>query len=127
MSDQSCCGDQARTAAYFVGGVGSFLILAGLVWVLGYYNRPAPIDLARVQERLKFSQEIAQTTQAQLELFGFVDPAKDQVRLSIERSMELLVQDWKNPAAGRSNLLARWKHFNPPPPPKAPEKPSAFE
>lgn len=127
MKTDACCRDKAQVAAYFVGIAGSFLIVAGLVWALRHYTRPAPVDTARIQERLKFSQEIQQTGQDQLESFGYVDPAKGQVRLPIQRAMEMMVQDWKNPDAGRSNLLARLKQFNPPPPPKAPEKPSQFE
>ena len=127
MKMDACCTDKARVAAYFVGIVGSFLIVTGLVWALRYYTRPAPVDTARIQERLRFSQEILQAGEAQLDTIGFVDPAKEQVRLPIQRAMEMLVQEWKNPEAGRSNLLARLKHFNPPPPPKAPEKPSQFE
>ena len=127
MKIASCCGDKTQIAAYFFGIVGSLLIVAALVWAMQHYTRPAPVDAARIQERLKFSQEIRQTGQDQLDNFAYLDPAKGQVRLSIQRAMELMVQDWKNPAAGRSNLLVRLDRFNPPPPPKAPEKPSEFE
>ena len=58
---------------------------------------------------------------------GWIDQGKGVVRLRIQDALELVEREWsKNPAAARSNLLARVaKAFATPP--KPPEKPSAFE
>jgi uncharacterized membrane protein YqiK len=123
----SCCADKARTAAYSFGILGSILIIGGLVWVMRYYTQPSPADTARVAERRKASTEVNHIGKDQLDSYGYVDVAKGQVRLPIQQAMERVALEWRNPAVGRSNLLARLNQFNPPPPPKAPEKPSPFE
>src|SRR2546428_9506268 len=106
---------------YLIGILGSFLIVAGLVWVLRQYTRPAPLNQARVQERLKNLRELnAQSTEI-LNNYAWQDASKGIVRLPIDRAIELVLEEWKNPALGRSNLLARLDKANPPPPPKAPE------
>ena len=118
---------KASIVVYFVGIVGAFLIMAGLLWLMRSYIRPTPADGARAEERRKALGEINAASKDQLDNYGYVDPVKGQVRLPIQRAMEMVVQDWKNPAGARSNLLARVTQFNPPPAPKAPEKPSPFE
>ena len=42
--------------------------------------------------------------------------------------MSIIQREWgQDPSTARSNLIAREEKANPPPPPKAPEKPSQFE
>jgi hypothetical protein len=48
------------------------------------------------------------------------------VRLPIAEAMKLALRDWQNPAAARSNLIARVEKATAVPP-AAPAKPSAFE
>ena len=127
MNKGACCADKATTAAYFVGILGSLLIVAGLVWVMRHYTTSVPADAVRVAERRKALIEVNHVGKDQLETYGYVDAAKGQVRLPIQQAMEMMRQEWRTPAAGRSNLLARVNQFNPPPPPKAPEKPNPFE
>jgi hypothetical protein len=126
MNSESCCGDKARVAAYCVGILGSFLIMAGIVWLMRQYTQPPPVDGKRVQERRKAAAE-ANLALKDLETYGYIDATKGQVRLPVVesdgqkfkagRAAQLTIQEWKNPAAGRSNLIARWNQFNPPPPP----------
>ena len=61
-----------------------------------------------------------------LESYGWVDQAKGVVRLPIAEAMRLALRDWQNPAAARSNLIARVEKATAVPP-TAPEKPSEFE
>jgi hypothetical protein len=112
---------------YAIAIIGSFLIMAGLVSVMRYYTRQLEVGSARVTERRKAAADLSQSTSAELRNYGILDPAKGLVRLPVQHSMEVVLNEWKNPAAGRSNLLARLKQANPPPPPPAPEKPSPFE
>lgn len=120
---------ESRTSlvAYVVAVVGAFLIMAAMAWLLRHHTRPEPVDTARSKARRDALVELRSTTSEQLENYGYVDPAKDQVRLPIDRGMQMVVQQWRDPAAARSNLLARVERFNPPPPPPAPEQPSKFE
>ena len=135
MKSESCCGDKARVAAYCFGILGSFLIMAGLVWLVRQYTQPPAIDSKRIGERRKAAADVMQAGK-ELESYAIIDSGKEQVRLPVlendgqtlrlGRAAQLIIQEWKDPAAGRSNLLARWSRFNPPPP-KQEEKKSEFE
>jgi hypothetical protein len=48
------------------------------------------------------------------------------VRLPINEAMKLALREWQNPAAARSNLIARVEKATAVPP-AAPAKPSPFE
>jgi len=61
-----------------------------------------------------------------LNSYGWLDQSKGIVRLPISEAMKLALRDWQNPAAGRSNLIARVEKATALPP-KTPEKPSQFE
>lgn len=135
MKSESCFVDKARIGAYCVGILGTFLIMAGSVWFMRQNTQPAPIDKKRVEERRKAASEVSQTAR-ELESYAILDPGKGQVRLPVVENdgqklklgaaAKLIIQEWQNPAAGRSNLLARWSRFNPPPV-KPPEQKSPFE
>lgn len=114
-------------AVYFAAAVGAFLIVGGLAWFLFHRTRPPALNQARIEERIKNLREIRATSADALQSFAWQDQSKGVVRLPISNAMELIIRDWKNPAAGRSNLLARVDKANPPPPPPEPEKPSIFE
>ncbi|MBM3836734.1 MAG: hypothetical protein FJ398_02020 [Verrucomicrobia bacterium] len=131
MNSESCCGDKARIGAYCVGILGSFLVMAGIVWLMRQYTQPPPVDGKRIEERRKAAAE-ANLAVKELETYGYIDATKGQVRLPVVendgqklklgRAAQLTLQEWKDPAAGRSNLIARWNKFNPPPKP-----PPSFE
>ena len=126
MKSESCCTDKLRAGAYCVGILGSFLVMAGIVWLMRQYTQPPPVDNKRVEERLKAANEVIATAK-DLETYAYIDSTKGQVRvpilendgqkLKLGRAAQLTIQEWKNPAAGRSNLIERWSRFNPPPPP----------
>lgn len=110
----------------FLGVLGSFLIVAALVSAMKYYTRPAPLNQARVEERKKALMEIRAENERGLNTYEVTDAGKGIVRLKIERAIELTLEDYKNPAAARSNLIARAEKAAAAPP-KAPEVPSKYE
>ncbi len=118
---------RASVAVYFVTALGAFLIVAGVVWVLLYNTRTSALNQARIDERLKNLREINAAGADGLNNLAWQDEGKGLVRLPVTNAMDLLVREWRNPAAGRSNLLARLEKANPPPPAPAPQKPSEFE
>ncbi|MEK7685995.1 MAG: hypothetical protein AAB466_11290 [Verrucomicrobiota bacterium] len=126
MKATICCADKARVAAYVAGILGSFLVFAGLVWVMRHYTQPVPVNQTKVADRYRNLQELNAANADVLHNYGWQDQTKGLVRLPIARSMELTVQEWKDPAAARSNLIARIEKATALPP-KAPEKPSEFE
>lgn len=114
-------------SVYILGALGAFLIVGCLAWFLWYRTQPAILNQARIEERLKNLREINAASAEGLNNYGWQDQSKGIIRLPISNAMEMVVREWSNPAAARSNLLARVDRANPAPPPKAPEKPSAFE
>ena len=108
--------EKSSTAAYLVAILGAFLFVAALVWVMQRYTKPAPVDQGRVQERKKYQAEIRAAEMEALHNYAWQDQSKGLVRLTIERAKELTLQEYKNPAAARSNAMARaQKAFAPPP------------
>src|SRR5262245_16470540 len=109
-----------------LGVLGSFLIVVLLVWAMYHYTRPAPLNQDRVNERKKALMEIRAENERGLNTYEVTDAGKGIVRLKIDRALELTLEDYKNPAAARSNLIARAEKAAAAPP-KAPEAPSKYE
>jgi hypothetical protein len=124
--NKSCC-NCAGKAAYAIAVIGAILIVVFLDRQLKKFTQAPPLGANRAAERAKALSEIRNTEDDALKNTGWIDPSKGIVRLRIEDAMEMTEREWKNPAAARSNLLARVAKANPPPPPPAPTKPSEFE
>lgn len=113
--------------AYTAGVMGALLIVAGLVWAMRHYTQPAPLGQDRAAVRAKALVELRSAEAEALTTTAWIDKGKGIVRLRIEDAMKLVEQEWgQNPAAARSNLIARVEKATAAPP-KAPEKPSQFE
>jgi hypothetical protein len=113
--------------AYFIAILGSFLIVAALVWAMRHYAQPAPLGEDRAAVRAKALMELRAAEAEALNTTGWVDANKGLVRLRIEDAMQWVEQQWgKNPSAARSNLISRVEKATAPPP-RQPEKPSQFE
>ncbi len=123
-AEKNCsCG----LCAYVVAILGSFLIVAGLVWIMMHFTRPPALGEERADFRRKALAEIRQANAEALNNYGWQDAAKGIVRLPIAEAMKIVETQWgANPAAARSNLIARVEKatYVPPPPPP---KPSSFE
>jgi hypothetical protein len=91
-----------------------------------HYTRPAPLNTARVEERKKALVELRSEDARGLSTYEVTDAGKGLVRLKIERAMELTLYEYKNPAAARTNLIARAEKAAAAPP-KPPETPNQFE
>jgi len=103
------------------------LVLAGAaVLLMVHAARSVPPNQARIEERLRNLAEVRATNEVILNQYAWQNQAKGIVRLPIERAKELILSEWQNPAAGRSNLLARAvKAFAPAP--KPPPQPNPYE
>jgi hypothetical protein len=110
--------------AYVVAILGAFLIVAVLVSVMRRYIQAPALNAARAAERAKVLGEIRAAEADAAQNVGWIDQSKGIVRLRISDALQITEREWKNPAAARSNLIARVDKANPPPPPP---KPSAFE
>jgi hypothetical protein len=116
----------SQRATTLVGILGAFLIVGGLVYAMKRYIPPAPINQARIDERKKALADIQAEAEKGLNNYEVLDAGKGLVRLRVDRAMELTLEDYKNPAAARSNLIARAEKAAAAPP-KAPETPGKFE
>src|SRR5262245_300100 len=93
--------------AYLVAIVGAFLIVGALVWAMRHYTQPPPLGKTRAEERAKALAELRAAEAEALNTTAWIDPTKGLVRLRVEDAMNLVLREWKNPAAARSNLIAR--------------------
>jgi hypothetical protein len=116
----------ARAWSVTVAAVIVCLIFAALVWKTRQYTTPPPVGAGRAEERAKALAELRAADADALNTVGWVDPAKGVVRLPIAEAMRLAEREWQNPAKARADLIARVEKATALPP-KAPEKPSAFE
>jgi hypothetical protein len=112
--------------AYLAGIVGALLIVAALVWAMQRYTQPPPLGEDRIAVRKKALADLRAAEASELESYGWVDQTKGVVRLPINEAMKLALREWQNPAAARSNLVARVEKATAVPP-AVPAKPSPFE
>lgn len=114
MNNESkdCLAEVKKSAGalvYVVTVLGCFLIVAALVWLMKHYTAAAPLGTDRAEIRRKALSELRAANTEILYSPNYVwkDQAKGVVRLPIDRAVELSVQLWQNPAAARSNMIAR--------------------
>lgn len=125
MNNGSCC-NKTKIAVYSVAVLGSFLIMAALVNIMQSKTSSAALGAERAEERRKNLITVRAESEQALKNYAWQDQAKGLVRLPVDRAMEITLQEWQNPQAARSNLIARVEKATAPAP-KAPEKPSEFE
>jgi hypothetical protein len=115
-----------RVTAWIVGALGTLLIMVVLVGVMIRVTRPEDLAAARARERRQFLQEVRQAEAQAVASYAWVARDKGFVSVPIDRSMELVLAEWQNPAAARSNLIARVAKAKEPPP-KPPEPANPYE
>ncbi|HWD21143.1 MAG TPA: hypothetical protein VHB20_17880 [Verrucomicrobiae bacterium] len=125
MNHDSCC-EKTKCGSYAVGILGTLLVMGGMVWLLRHYTETPPVFAERSAERLQYRAEMNAATGPLLVNYDWQDQTRGVVRIPLERAKELVLEEWQNPAAGRSNLMARAaKAFAPLP--KPPEKKNEYE
>lgn len=127
MNSESTQGNRITGVAYGGAILGAFLIVTVLVWAMRQYTRPEPLNANRAAERARALAELRAAEAETLHTTAWIDPVKGIVRLRIEDALQLAEREWQNPAAARSNLIARLEKAMPAPPPPPPAQPSAFE
>jgi hypothetical protein len=121
----NCESNECNSRLAVVAAVlGAFLIVALLVRAMQHYTQPPALNANRAAERAKALTDVRAADREALDNPAVLNPETGIVRLPIAEAVKLAEREWQNPAAARSNLLARVAKANPPPPPP---KPSAFE
>ncbi len=125
MNTDSCCRN-SRLGVYAVGALGTLLVMGSLVWLMRHYTEAPPVTAQRSAERLQILAEFNAANAPLKENYDWQDQPHGIVRIPLERAKELVLEEWQNPAVGRSNLIARAaKAFAPLP--KPPEKKNEYE
>jgi len=125
MNSESCC-QKTRLGACVAGFLGTFLIVALLAWWMQSYTQAPSISATRAAERAKILTDFKAANAPLVNGYDWQDQAKGFVRVPIERAKELVLEEWQDPAAARSNLMARAaREFAPAP--KPPEKKNEYE
>jgi hypothetical protein len=117
---------KTRLGAYAAGLLGTFLIVGFLVWLMQSYTEAPSIVVTRAAERMQIMSEFKAANTPLVENYDWADQAKGFVHVPIERAKEMVLEQWQDPQAGRSNLMARAAtEFAPAP--KPPEKKNPYE
>ena len=125
MNSDNCC-EKSRVGAYALAILGTFLIVGWLVWLLRSYTQTPSPFAARSLERMQIMAEFKTANAPLVEKYDWQDQSKGFVRIPIDRAKEIVLKEWQDPVAARSNLMARAaKQFAPAP--KVPEKKNEYE
>jgi hypothetical protein len=100
-------GGKNGTFLTVLAAAGTLLVMAWLVWLMRAYTQPPSLAEARAAERMKIKAEFDAANAPLLNGYDWADKDKGFVRVPVERAKELILQEWRDPAAGRSNLLQR--------------------
>jgi hypothetical protein len=120
------CLQKTRTAANVLAILGTLLVMAFLVALMRHYTATPSLAADRAAERMKILADFKAVNAPLLEKYDWQDKDKGIVRVPVARAKELVLEEWQNPAAARSNLMDRAaKAFAPAP--KPPEKKNEYE
>lgn len=97
---------------YLLGGMGVLMIMAAVVRIAIRETQPLPVGQRRAEERRKYLAELRQSNADVLNNYAWVDQPKGVVRIPVGNAIELMRQEWQNPAQGRKKLLARIEKAN---------------
>jgi hypothetical protein len=125
MNSDNCC-KKSGLGAYVLAILGTFVLVGWLVWLMRSYTQAPSPFAARSAERMQIMSDFKALNAPLVEKYDWQDQAKGFVRIPIDRAKELILQQWQDPAAGRSNLMAR-AAIEFAPPPKVPEKKNEYE
>jgi hypothetical protein len=107
----------SAACGYVVAVIGSMLIVGGLVWIMRVNTHPEPLGEDRAAVRRKALEDVRNADNDVLNNPNYVwqDQPKGIVRMPLKDAMDLYLRMEQDPAAARSNMLARVKKAFPPP------------
>jgi len=97
---------------YVLAALATFLLMAFLVKEMVKVTQPAPLGSERAAVRTKDNAEIRACRRRRLKSWGLCRPTTWHRASPIEDAMKLTVQGYQNPAAFRSDILARVEKAN---------------
>ena len=118
---------RAHLLAFVIAVVGALLMFAALVWIMVRVTRPEAVTAGRAEERKKILVQTRNDEAQVLNNYDRVGAGPGFVRMKIEDAMKLTIKEYQNPAAARTNLIARADKAGTPPPPPPPPPPNKYE
>ena len=113
-------------AAAAVGFIIACLVFGVLILAMRHVTHPPTVDANSAAARAKVLAELRAAESNAFNNPGWIDQNRGLVRLPISVAMQITENEWQNPAAARSNLVARVEKAAAPAPP-APAKSNPFE
>ena len=107
---------KCKRAIYVVSILGTFLLMAFLVMQMVKLTNPAPVGADRAAARAKDNAEIRAAGVNAANSWGYANQPNGIVRLPIDEAMKLTIQGYQQPAAFRTDVLARVEKASAPPP-----------
>lgn len=124
MNSEPC--PKSRYCPTVAAILGTFLIMAILVAIMRHYTAVPSLAEDRAAERMKILEEFKAANRPLLTDYAWQDKDRGIMRVPIDRAKELVLEEWKNPALARSNLMQMAaKAFAPAP--KPPVKKNEYE
>jgi len=121
-NNHSTNGAAAAALGFIIAGG----IVAVLVLAMKHSEHPPAIDADSAAARIKALAGLRVAESNALNHAGWIDQNRGLVRLPISVAMQITENEWQNPAAARSNLIARVEKATAPAP-AAPAKANPFE
>ena len=109
-----------------LGFIIACFIFAALILGMKHAAHPPAVDADAAATRAKALAELRAAESNALVNPGWIDRNRGLVRLPISVALQIIENEWQDPAAARSNLIARVGKATAPAPP-APAKPNPFE
>jgi hypothetical protein len=104
---RTACECKVKLVLVVLGTVLALCLTAFFVcWARGWVGAD-PIGYERAQLREKNLMELKAANRESLATYGWADEARGIIRLPIGRAMEITVDEWQDPAAGRAQLMQR--------------------
>jgi len=113
-------------AAAALGFIIAGFIVAVLILAMKHASHPPAIDADRAAVRAKALADLRVAESNALNQAGWIDRNRGLVRLPISVAMQITENEWQNPIAAYSNLIARVEKATAPAP-ATPAKPNPFE
>lgn len=107
---------KGKTAFTVVAVLATFLLMAFLVRQMVALTKPAAVSAAVGAARAEENAKIRAAGVEAAKSWGYSYQAQGMVRLPIEDAMKLTVQGYQNPAAFKTDLVARVEKATAPPP-----------
>lgn len=126
MNQETNNHTQNGAAGAALGFVIACFILAALILAMKHSTHPTAIDADHATAQAKALAELRTAESNALNHPDWIDQNRGLVRLPISVALQITEHEWQNPAAARSNLIARVGKATAPAP-AAPAKPNPFE